>query len=214
MGTKFKRLIGSAALASGMMVLGAGCLLAVATGSASATTFDWSFSGEPSFGITGSGTLTASEIGGQFVVDTISGLVSNSCTGTPCVPQFRSIIGLLTPHQAFGGLTDIGGDNLIFPAAASTLDSQGIVFSIGGVGSDPCPFPAGCYMNLFANNPAGVHPYELFVSNATANGVDFVLTAEVATSVPEPSTWAMMILGFAGLGFTALRRKKQMALAG
>jgi hypothetical protein len=26
--------------------------------------------------------------------------------------------------------------------------------------------------------------------------------------VPEPSTWAMMILGFAGIGFTALRKRK------
>ena len=28
---------------------------------------------------------------------------------------------------------------------------------------------------------------------------------------PEPSTWAMMILGFAGLGFLAYRRNNQMA---
>ena len=31
------------------------------------------------------------------------------------------------------------------------------------------------------------------------------------TPVPEPSTWAMMILGFAGVGFMAYRRKKQGA---
>ena len=30
-------------------------------------------------------------------------------------------------------------------------------------------------------------------------------------SVPEPSTWAMMILGFAGVGFMAYRRKRQGA---
>jgi hypothetical protein len=30
--------------------------------------------------------------------------------------------------------------------------------------------------------------------------------------VPEPSTWAMMILGFAGIGFMAYRRKSKMAL--
>jgi PEP-CTERM motif len=33
-----------------------------------------------------------------------------------------------------------------------------------------------------------------------------------ATSVPEPSTWAMMILGFAGIGFMAHRRKSKPAL--
>ena len=31
-------------------------------------------------------------------------------------------------------------------------------------------------------------------------------------SVPEPSTWAMMILGFFGVGFMAYRRKSQMSL--
>ena len=31
-------------------------------------------------------------------------------------------------------------------------------------------------------------------------------------AVPEPSTWAMMILGFAGVGFMAYRRKNAMAL--
>jgi hypothetical protein len=38
-------------------------------------------------------------------------------------------------------------------------------------------------------------------------------TYEIATpAVPEPSTWAMMILGFAGLGFMAYRRKTKPAL--
>jgi PEP-CTERM motif len=34
-------------------------------------------------------------------------------------------------------------------------------------------------------------------------------------AVPEPSTWALMILGFAGVGFMAYRRSSQTAaLAG
>lgn len=32
-------------------------------------------------------------------------------------------------------------------------------------------------------------------------------------AVPEPSTWAMMILGFAGVGFAAYRRKDKMAFS-
>jgi PEP-CTERM motif len=32
------------------------------------------------------------------------------------------------------------------------------------------------------------------------------------SSVPEPSTWAMLILGFAGIGFMAYRRKSKPAL--
>jgi hypothetical protein len=34
----------------------------------------------------------------------------------------------------------------------------------------------------------------------------------VAGAVPEPSTWAMMILGFAGIGFMAYRRKSKLTL--
>jgi hypothetical protein len=37
----------------------------------------------------------------------------------------------------------------------------------------------------------------------------FTLTA----AVPEPSTWAMMILGFAGVGFMAYRRQSKGTLA-
>jgi hypothetical protein len=33
------------------------------------------------------------------------------------------------------------------------------------------------------------------------------------SGVPEPSTWAMMILGFAGIGFMAYRRRSQLSLA-
>jgi hypothetical protein len=32
------------------------------------------------------------------------------------------------------------------------------------------------------------------------------------TAVPEPATWAMMILGFFGLGFVARRRKSKLTL--
>jgi hypothetical protein len=36
----------------------------------------------------------------------------------------------------------------------------------------------------------------------------------VVPAVPEPSTWAMMILGFAGIGFMAYRRKSKPAFLG
>jgi hypothetical protein len=42
-------------------------------------------------------------------------------------------------------------------------------------------------------------------SNITVSG------SLVSGAVPEPSTWAMMLLGFAGLGFMAYRRTKKSA---
>jgi hypothetical protein len=50
-----------------------------------------------------------------------------------------------------------------------------------------------------------------FVSGATA-AKDVLLDAvNIAESVPEPSTWAMMILGFFGIGFRRYRRKNQIS---
>jgi hypothetical protein len=37
--------------------------------------------------------------------------------------------------------------------------------------------------------------------------VPTTVTVSVPGAVPEPSTWAMMLLGFAGLGFAAYRQK-------
>jgi len=38
------------------------------------------------------------------------------------------------------------------------------------------------------------------------------VAAVPVAAVPEPSTWAMMILGFAGVGFMAYRRKAKPAM--
>lgn len=38
-------------------------------------------------------------------------------------------------------------------------------------------------------------------------------TFAINSAIPEPSTWAMMVLGFAGLGFLAYRRKQASAAA-
>ena len=48
----------------------------------------------------------------------------------------------------------------------------------------------------------------LDVSSDSIN-VDGLLDSVAIAAVPEPSTWAMMILGFAGVGFIAYRRGRQ-----
>jgi hypothetical protein len=40
-------------------------------------------------------------------------------------------------------------------------------------------------------------------------GVDNVAVVETTGGVPEPSTWAMILLGFAGVGYMGYRRAKQ-----
>ena len=52
----------------------------------------------------------------------------------------------------------------------------------------------------------------------TSNDSDYFLIDNVqlggnVSAVPEPSTWAMLILGFAGVGYMAYRRRRPAALA-
>jgi hypothetical protein len=52
-------------------------------------------------------------------------------------------------------------------------------------------------------------PFTFFVNDlgVNSNGVNNI--SGVIQAIPEPSTWAMMILGFFGIGFMAYRRKSQ-----
>jgi hypothetical protein len=47
-----------------------------------------------------------------------------------------------------------------------------------------------------------------FATSNLSSLVDGPATITISAAVPEPSTWAMMILGFAGVGFLAYRRKQ------
>jgi PEP-CTERM motif-containing protein len=44
------------------------------------------------------------------------------------------------------------------------------------------------------------------------HGVDGTTFTTAISAVPEPSTWAMLLIGFAGVGFMAYRRKAKPAL--
>ena len=50
----------------------------------------------------------------------------------------------------------------------------------------------------------------LYAKNFIGGGElhDFPFQGNVPSAVPEPSTWAMMAIGFAGLGFLGLRGRK------
>jgi hypothetical protein len=61
------------------------------------------------------------------------------------------------------------------------------------------------------NNVTGFAINADWHSGDDVTSLDNVLLGTVS-AVPEPSTWAMMILGFAGVGFLAYRRKSKPAL--
>jgi hypothetical protein len=92
-----------------------------------------------------------------------------------------------------------------FPGAGTFLDIYGLAFTIGG---------GGTVVDLFSNGiccgpPGAVFGVAVVTSETTLDYVPQGVTA----STPEPSTWAMMMLGFAGLGFAGYRKAREAAIA-
>jgi hypothetical protein len=70
----------------------------------------------------------------------------------------------------------------------------------------------GSYLIGMWGNPRNPHPSEISVAGVSNwQGITGLVTP-IAPAVPEPSTWAMMILGFAGVGFLAYRRRNNTQL--
>ncbi|WP_426440100.1 PEP-CTERM sorting domain-containing protein [Bradyrhizobium genosp. P] len=64
-------------------------------------------------------------------------------------------------------------------------------------------------LNIFQTSSATMDPYFSFAAGFDPDGDTLIFSPGIINTpaVPEPSTWAMMILGFLGLGFMAYRRK-------
>jgi hypothetical protein len=82
---------------------------------------------------------------------------------------------------------------------ANGLGGSGIAFSLDAT-------EAAQLTALGLNTELGVS-----ASFGNATGGPDAIQAGVLTAVPEPTTWAMMMLGFVGVGFMAYRRKSRHA---
>jgi hypothetical protein len=89
-----------------------------------------------------------------------------------------------------------GGPNVSFDLATITSVTH-------NTAADSLTFTAVGTIDFTGFDPTAA----TFVLSAQGDNIDsFSAVANVA-AVPEPSTWAMMILGFAGISFMAYRRK-------
>jgi hypothetical protein len=73
---------------------------------------------------------------------------------------------------------------------------------------------------LAASAPTTVSPSSVLIGPGTydlwyaeVNGLPGVLQASFTPSVPEPATWGMMLLGFAGLGFAFRQSSRKVSFA-
>jgi hypothetical protein len=91
----------------------------------------------------------------------------------------------------------------IGPGGSITHD-DGAVLKLNGTTVVNSPSQTVAITDNFAN-PLGNNPVPFELWYVSANGAPSVL---ILTAVPEPATWAMMILGFLGIGFLAYRGKR------
>jgi hypothetical protein len=101
-------------------------------------------------------------------------------------------------------------DNLFYAGANAPItcigvppggffDDYGVMFTLAN----------GDLVDLYSNAVAGPGVYGVVV---LADGAaDYTSASGLSLTAPEPSTWAMLILGFAGLGFAGYRRSRGAA---
>jgi hypothetical protein len=117
------------------------------------------------------------------------------------------------------------GANIVANFNSTTGNEQWLIYgsSVGGTVASSTVLPVGFQLigsgsgaNAETTNTqlTGYRYYE-FVSGVPASslGGGNVLLRSLTVSVPEPDTWALMIVGFGGLGAMMRRRRAQVAAA-
>ena len=159
-------------------------LSAVAAAPASAQSFTFDFStttpliGGPG---TGSGTVTT-----DGVTFDSRGYTAQTITGVTGTFNGSSITGLASPF---------GANNLYYLTGPSFVDGSGLGFLTA----------AGTAVNLFYQDSAS--SYRINTTGPFTSSFVTATSAAVA-GVPEPATWALMIMGFGGVGAALRRRHK------
>jgi hypothetical protein len=115
-------------------------------------------------------------------------------TGTFVIPNTTTV-------TTVNSLTLFG----VGPSVISLFDSGNNLIATFSTPTGTAPDPL--FGSVAAYSYAGATPVEYFVANFS----DAALTQlEFSAAVPEPSTWAMMILGFLGIGFMTYRRRRAL----
>ena len=122
-----------------------------------------------------------------------------------------------TYGATFSGIVDsgcgVGGSSCWYDGSVQAYDelSQTIGTTVGDV----------YHISFYATDNGSLPTFSDVSTNGDTtdtggNGADIVVYAQASApplNTPEPSTWAMMILGFAGMGFVAYRKTKRTSLS-
>jgi hypothetical protein len=145
-----------------------------------------------------------------------SAATTNFATGLPAPSAGDLAFAGTTLYEA--AIAGNGNDELV------NVNTKSVVgfFTIGGVQQNGVFGLADDGTTMFAVQGTSIYTVNLatgaltFDTNYSGNGLGAAngaaFLSESVGAIPEPSTWAMMLLGFAGIGFLAYRRKSTPAL--
>jgi uncharacterized protein (TIGR03118 family) len=144
----------------------------------------------------GNGFVDIFDLNGNLVTHLISHGVLNSPWGLEVAP---STFGQFAGDLLVGNFGD--GTINAFDATNGTLEgtldgSNGMPLDIGDLWS----------LSVGDGAPGGGDPNTVYFTSGVAMEADGLFGS--LTAVPEPSTWAMMMLGFVGLGFAGYRSRR------
>jgi hypothetical protein len=153
----------------------------------------------PAFAIQVTLSLTVSGFIASAPIDPVTGSFTYDAPSITSDPTSLTAVNLTIGGHAYT-LTEVGSE-----AVGSEALIGGVVNGVDAVASGTDDFflvwtPVSSVPDVFA--------YATSNTQAVFEGTNFTqFNVTAATPVPEPSTWAMMLVGFAGLGYAGYRRR-------
>jgi fibro-slime domain-containing protein len=147
------------------------------------------------------GAVTLVSTNPNFTLNATQNMFVPNGTGSSDATFYQTAILTGTLTIASGGTITFGGDDDVFLALNGAIVDQ-----VGGVHAQTD--------TTYTVPLGGTYALTLFYADRdqVAANLQFTTTGTLTSPVPEPSTWAMLILGFLGLGLMAYRRKAKPAL--
>jgi hypothetical protein len=172
-----------------ILMAGAAIVFSVHQPARADVVYDYNVSGS----YTAGSDFTAGTLSGTFVYDATTGKVTSADIDASTIGIFNT----LPP----------GGAGALF------VDNTGYLVNVSESTGAPPP-TLGLGLSSAAALSTGANTtIASFTGLTDGSGGTFSGTVTVTAPVPEPSTWAMMILGFLGVGFVAYRKKDALRLA-
>jgi PEP-CTERM motif len=159
------------------------------------------------------------QFSGSGVVMDNHGLGSDDLYATPFGDDnnnYMAVLGGGTEDINYSSLRDSFGlywGSVDIYNSLAFYNGNTLVATVTGSEVDPPMLADGDQTGFGSNGYVLINSLPKFNEVVVASTADSFELDNVVAGVPEPSTWAMMLLGFAGLGYAAYRKTKTERMA-